>query len=675
MSSPPAAVLAAPTTGGPLVLAVDAHRLLHEVGSLFGSVEDALAEAVQNAYRARATELRVEISGRTITLTDDGPGLADPADLFTVARSGWAEGVAKDPAGMGAFSLFGLSERVEVTSRPRGAPGGWMVAFGREAFDGVPLHRVEVPSDGTSGLQLRITLKPGVRIPDLLDPGWRHRFPLAVRVSVEGSEPVAVEPRLNPGGRWIPTPVGPVKLWRTTPLHEDESRAVWEHRIVRFSGRRTINRLRDRMPSTLAGAVVRFVLEDRAFEWVVDTAACETAAKLPDRSHLIEDTGLERALDAIAAALLAQVDETDLRSAVEDSIGGKRIIRHGNHGDDRIPVGESLGALGTGAPVDVVLPHLGYVRAERALRIEHLEGGISVSGDDAESRWEADTQSVWVRPLYRTETEEAALLALGDRIPAVCPSATRPGLQDLPLLVIEPERLLDLRSIGQLFAYGLRYLVDGRVLAPVERALCWNMSGGSVHLALSSRWVRAIESRPLIVPGNTWNGTEWVPTEAPQDWIGLHPLPDGMSPIDYVRTSRRFAVLSLRESDSEHGGWPVHFWDFTYREDAHEEVDIQALVRELADLVAQELGPATARLVQRETQAIQLADALTTVRCTVHRELLKHRLEAAREEWDLAPDLLQRIEEAAGTLHELLSEATLARLLGPDEPAPAARAA
>ena len=108
-----------------------APETISKVGRLFnGSATDVLNELLQNARRAGASRVRLTTSGtpgdRLLTITDDGDGIADPAAIVTLGRSGWAAETNRreDPAGMGVFSLAGRDVIVRSWSRP--AHRGWM---------------------------------------------------------------------------------------------------------------------------------------------------------------------------------------------------------------------------------------------------------------------------------------------------------------------------------------------------------------------------------------------------------------------------------------------------------------------------------------------------------------------------------------------------------------------
>ena len=122
------------------------------------SLADSFVEILQNARRSGATRLDVATEpnpegGVTVTVTDDGAGIADPAVLLSFGESGWDAATAQreDPAGIGVYAL---SKRgCSISSRPRSFDGepvrGWCVTLTPECFLGkeeaVVLHDDEAP--------------------------------------------------------------------------------------------------------------------------------------------------------------------------------------------------------------------------------------------------------------------------------------------------------------------------------------------------------------------------------------------------------------------------------------------------------------------------------------------------------------------------------------------------
>ena len=114
------------------------------------TLSDVMTEALQNSRRAGATRVRIAVgtlaepsSGEprfTVTIADDGAGIADPAVLLSFGENGWSDDLVRreDAAGFGFASL---SRRgCTVSSRPRSPDGGtmpgWRVDLAPEHFLG-----------------------------------------------------------------------------------------------------------------------------------------------------------------------------------------------------------------------------------------------------------------------------------------------------------------------------------------------------------------------------------------------------------------------------------------------------------------------------------------------------------------------------------------------------------
>ena len=115
------------------------------------TLADIFAETLQNSRRAGATRVRIAASGAggapdngepylTVTVTDDGAGIADPAVLLSFGENGWDDTLVRreDAAGFGFASL--ARRYCSVSSRPRSTGGelapGWRVELTPEHFLG-----------------------------------------------------------------------------------------------------------------------------------------------------------------------------------------------------------------------------------------------------------------------------------------------------------------------------------------------------------------------------------------------------------------------------------------------------------------------------------------------------------------------------------------------------------
>ncbi|WP_299752085.1 ATP-binding protein [uncultured Tateyamaria sp.] len=93
---------------------------LTKVTRLFNaSIDDIIAELLQNARRSGATEVAIDCIddpaiGPAVCFRDNGSGLTDPEALLTLGGSARDDEtqVKEDPAGMGFFALAGRNARV-----------------------------------------------------------------------------------------------------------------------------------------------------------------------------------------------------------------------------------------------------------------------------------------------------------------------------------------------------------------------------------------------------------------------------------------------------------------------------------------------------------------------------------------------------------------------------------
>lgn len=140
-------------------LSVDEQALVQNLRFAFTNKHTVIGELIQNARRAGAT--RVDIGyvpddaedGKTPTkgtlvVSDNGSGITDFQNLFTVARSGWDEDIkaAERPFGMGWFSALFAAETATVVSDDK------KVSFRTAdvlAFEEIAVQRAEEPVAGT----------------------------------------------------------------------------------------------------------------------------------------------------------------------------------------------------------------------------------------------------------------------------------------------------------------------------------------------------------------------------------------------------------------------------------------------------------------------------------------------------------------------------------------------
>lgn len=88
--------------------------------STFKDIYCFLDEDVQNAQRAKATEVKITIDRyeNKVIIENNGNILTNPQALFSIAESGWDENVrsSENPFGMGFFSNITVSNLINVYS-------------------------------------------------------------------------------------------------------------------------------------------------------------------------------------------------------------------------------------------------------------------------------------------------------------------------------------------------------------------------------------------------------------------------------------------------------------------------------------------------------------------------------------------------------------------------------
>ena len=112
-------------------------RLLTKASRLFsGSLEGRIIEILQNARRAGASEVRISNKDNTVTVQDNGSGIADFQKLLDLGGSGWDEALelGEDPAGVGLFSL--APRQVTIVSRSH------QVTIEKDGWTGAPVEIV-----------------------------------------------------------------------------------------------------------------------------------------------------------------------------------------------------------------------------------------------------------------------------------------------------------------------------------------------------------------------------------------------------------------------------------------------------------------------------------------------------------------------------------------------------
>ncbi len=147
---------------------------------------DTLGELLQNARRAGATHVDIEIADGRVTVTDDGDGIADPAALLAFGQTAWSGETARreDPAGMGVYALARCPDvAIRSRRRPRtaGEPAGpgWHVRLTPAHFLGEEAAAVETIADKEMPFGTRVVFSDDRAAEGHARRAARH-FPLPV---------------------------------------------------------------------------------------------------------------------------------------------------------------------------------------------------------------------------------------------------------------------------------------------------------------------------------------------------------------------------------------------------------------------------------------------------------------------------------------------------------------
>ncbi len=161
------------------------------------TLADIFAETLQNSRHAGATRVRIAVSGSsrapdagepyfTVTVADDGAGIADPAVLLSFGENGWDDALVRreDAAGFGFASL--ARRNCAVSSRPRSTgeelPPGWRVELAPEHFLGEVEAEVqaidEAPNPYGTSISF-IATESAVTIRNAAENAARH-YPLPI---------------------------------------------------------------------------------------------------------------------------------------------------------------------------------------------------------------------------------------------------------------------------------------------------------------------------------------------------------------------------------------------------------------------------------------------------------------------------------------------------------------
>ena len=272
-----------------------APETIAKVGRLFnGSAHDVLSELLQNARRAGATAIVISTSGspgdRLLHVVDDGSGIADPAAVVTLGRSGWSEEtrVREDPAGMGVFSLACRDVIIRSWSQPERQ--GWMAHIPAGAWESSrPIAISADPIDRGTAIT--------VRMPE----DWSEKLGETVRdVARHYPVPVTFDGEVITQTDWLADAVR-VEAWngcRIGVFHEESAQDTFNRPRLNFHG------VTIRCPIDSIGEVGRSKVWTARVD-IIDCPAIQLV--LPARKEAVQNPALDALRVAVRAAIFRTI--------------------------------------------------------------------------------------------------------------------------------------------------------------------------------------------------------------------------------------------------------------------------------------------------------------------------------------------------------------------------------
>ena len=169
-----------------------------------------LGELLQNARRAKARHIHITAEGDTLTVSDDGEGIADLQALICIAESGWDEELKarENPFGIGVLSTLYFARSLRVHSLDKAFRAATAAIIGGDEVE-------VITAPARIGTEIRLCgVEPPYQGPTLTE--WveqqlvRLCEAIPVRVTFNGTE--FDRPLSRPGLPWRDTAVGQVLI-------------------------------------------------------------------------------------------------------------------------------------------------------------------------------------------------------------------------------------------------------------------------------------------------------------------------------------------------------------------------------------------------------------------------------------------------------------------------------
>ncbi|NJM39643.1 MAG: ATP-binding protein [Anaerolineae bacterium] len=282
-------------------------RILAELPRMFnGGLEAVFKEALQNAYRAGAQQVRMYCDHirRTITISDDGCGIDDPAMLLHAGATGWDEEIVVEPAGLGIFSYLNSDLISQVNIRS----GAFEVRIDDSVLQGATVPVKLRPQ--RAGTRICFELAAGHEISargiqEQLETA-RAYYPFAVTLRQRGLDGAATRAQIPAETKkaqlTLDLPVGMVYWRKDACFSRGCVQPVWAHVPVEdaLTVVHALERAAEAHPRL---ALAKAILRGGYFLWDI-AAASDVRPKLPDRDAIQASPALDQAAQVIVNALV-----------------------------------------------------------------------------------------------------------------------------------------------------------------------------------------------------------------------------------------------------------------------------------------------------------------------------------------------------------------------------------
>ncbi|EKB4873193.1 TPA: sensor histidine kinase [Citrobacter farmeri] len=271
-------------------LQTNQNRLIANLRHAFNQ-SSMLGELLQNARRAQASAIHFTVDDSSLTIRDNGSGIANLQTLIHIAESGWDEKTqtCENAFGMGVLSTLYFAERLTVRSGGKAFSAATVDIIRGEPIQVIPWDLVEGTEIRLDGIQ---PTQPGETL-----SVWAERllrtlceaFPVPIWLNGHA----VLRPLADPALQWRETPMGQILLDLSA------SRTQWRCFLQGLPIGRS--------PSTCRHHVVQL--------------PNNTLARLPDRQHLLNEAEDHKRIQvAIDSAFRQALIETKERLSTSDFI-------------------------------------------------------------------------------------------------------------------------------------------------------------------------------------------------------------------------------------------------------------------------------------------------------------------------------------------------------------------